>query len=470
MKLHKTLALISLVVAFVFCAGLAAAQDTNTGEPSVIQGLNAPPVEGKAGSVIDPLGIGYDLSPGTGPPPATLGGYTMTPAPHPGAPACTGMTPPIPTSGGGTIGISPWDGLQRCIGSGWGTWSHGYTGDVYFTGGATSQTITLPPGTGAVYFYVEPNPFAVHTFQAVAQPGSVSTGTFTADGSAGATYVGFYDTGGGSITSITITSSADFAVGEFGWAAGGAATWTLDQDVSYASGTLNLNYTIGTPAPSTWATFLILTTPSVQVIPLWGLSIPAIAPPVSVPLSFPFPSVGLIGMLTVLHDGVTAQAVDLDWVDTSGPECTPPPYNPEKWNDGGSIQYNNNCYNFANDEITMTFAQPGRAHGCYPYPLSACYDVHAAAQCDGLVPISSGLDPCPDNMHRVYLVVWPGRDYHWYRQDIPNGMWSHKPGSTPATDRDSSGQLIYNPEQADTGSYTLHCGYLCACGDNADIQ
>lgn len=151
-------------------------------------------------------------------------------------------------------------------------------------------------------------------------------------------------------------------------------------------------------------------------------------------------------------------------------DCTPPPYNPEKWNDGGAIQRNNNCYNYANDEITMTFAQPGRAHGCYPWSLRDCVGVHDGAQCDGLITLSSGDDPCPGNMHRVYLVVWPNNDYHWYRQDAPDGMWSHKPGGTRATNRDNSGHLIYSPETADTGPYTIHCGYMCACGDNADIE
>jgi len=149
-------------------------------------------------------------------------------------------------------------------------------------------------------------------------------------------------------------------------------------------------------------------------------------------------------------------------------DCTPPPYNPEKWNDGGSIQYNNNCYNYANDEITMTFAQPGRACGDM-YAAITCSEVYDGANCDGLVPISSGSDSCPDDMNRVYLVIWPGTDYHWYRQDT-DGRWSHKPGGTQATNRDSSGSLIYNPETADTGRYTVHCGYMCACGDNADIQ
>lgn len=31
--------------------------------------------------------------------------------------------------------------------------------------------------------------------------------------------------------------------------------------------------------------------------------------------------------------------------------------------------------------------------------------------------------------YAVLLVVSPGFDYHWYRQDA-DGTWSHKPGST----------------------------------------
>ncbi len=149
-------------------------------------------------------------------------------------------------------------------------------------------------------------------------------------------------------------------------------------------------------------------------------------------------------------------------------ECTLPIWEPEKWNDGGSVQYNNNCYNYANDEITGTFAQPGRAHGCSHY--LTCETVTAAAACDYLVPLQSGSMPCPDGLHKVYLVIWPGTDYHWYRLDEPYGRWSHKPGSTQATDKDGSGMFIFNPEEADTGGYTSHCGYLCACGECADIS
>ena len=185
-------------------------------------------------------------------------------------------------------------------------------------------------------------------------------------------------------------------------------------------------------------------------------------------------SVNGIGIYIVLagytyHPGSFPAGYYVDAYFGSGSaECTPPPYNPGKWNDGGAVQYNNNCYNYANDEITMTFAQPGKWGGCYPWSIN-CSNVYAAAQCDGLVPISGGTSPCPDSMNRVYLVTRPNWDYHWYRQDT-DGMWSHKPGSTPARDYDDSYQPISNPEYADTGFYTDHCGYMCACGDNATIN
>jgi hypothetical protein len=56
---------------------------------------------------------------------------------------------------------------------------------------------------------------------------------------------------------------------------------------------------------------------------------------------------------------------DSDWrtADAVYPDCNPPSYRPDKWNDYGPIQFNNNCYNYGNDEVTWTYAQPGRACG-----------------------------------------------------------------------------------------------------------
>lgn len=47
--------------------------------------------------------------------------------------------------------------------------------------------------------------------------------------------------------------------------------------------------------------------------------------------------------------------------DGKGKKIDLPPYEPEKWNTP-SVQPYNNCYNYANNMITNTFAQPGRKH------------------------------------------------------------------------------------------------------------
>jgi hypothetical protein len=82
-------------------------------------------------------------------------------------------------------------------------------------------TLTLPDNTGAFYFYAEPNPFSVWTITATAQDGTLVSQDV--DGSSGASYFGFYGTDGSLLSSIAITSSVDFAIGEFGIAAGSGA-------------------------------------------------------------------------------------------------------------------------------------------------------------------------------------------------------------------------------------------------------
>lgn len=134
-----------------------------------------------------------------------------------------------------------------------------------------------------------------------------------------------------------------------------------------------------------------------------------------------------------------------------------PPFNPGKWNNDPHIKRNNNCYNYANDKITNTFAQPGRGSGQMgPYPPT-CSTTGAAAQSDGQKPVSSTAST-PAQGHFIGLVIWPGRDYHWYRLDS-NAMWSHKPGQTSARNTDNSGKLISDPQTCDRGPYSQFCGF-----------
>ncbi len=95
--------------------------------------------------------------------------------------------------------------------------------------------------------------------------------------------------------------------------------FTLELDASYVSGYLVLNYTIGTPEAATWANYLVLTYPSVQVIPLWSAPLPAIDPPVDFPVAFPLPSLGWVGIYTGLFTAGGPQAVEFVWVNTGTP-------------------------------------------------------------------------------------------------------------------------------------------------------
>lgn len=138
-----------------------------------------------------------------------------------------------------------------------------------------------------------------------------------------------------------------------------------------------------------------------------------------------------------------------------------PLYEPNTWN-GGAAVISNNCYNYANNKRTNTFAQPGTASGQTAVGMS-CAVVHAAAVRDGLEPITDPYDPSYKTV--VALVVAPGEDFHWYRRDR-FGTWSHKPGQTPATHLDNSGSQIYDPEYADRGNYTDFCGYFRVWSDS----
>ncbi len=145
-------------------------------------------------------------------PPPTLGPYTMTLFGS-GPSAVFDPVSSIPSPLGGSLGISP-DVIHLDVPTTWGSWSHGYTGEVYWTDGGLSLTLTLPANTGAFFLYAQPNESQVFDIQAAAQDGTMVLQS--PDGNAGATYYGFYATGGDTIQTITISSAVDFAIGEFG--------------------------------------------------------------------------------------------------------------------------------------------------------------------------------------------------------------------------------------------------------------
>lgn len=145
-----------------------------------------------------------------------------------------------------------------------------------------------------------------------------------------------------------------------------------------------------------------------------------------------------------------------------GSDCATPAYAPTFWNDNGTIQRGNNCYNYSNNTRTDSFAQPGRASG-HMYQSITCSEVTYGAVSDGLEQ-TTATSTSPLGKTKIALVIAPGYDYHWYRQDS-DGKWSHKPGGTKATNLDNAAKIITNPETANRGPYTSFCGYFFICSN-----
>ncbi len=175
---------------------------------------------------------------GTAAPAATLGGYTMTPFPNDTRPSgdyVTSVNSPL----SGTVGFSI-QMIHFDISQGWASWSHGYSGDVYWTTtDITLMELTLPGQTGAFYFYAQPRPNSGTVTITASSNGTIVNQDVDSNG--GASYFGFYADGTDTISSITITSSVDFAIGEFGIAKALQTPDVIGAAIDIDPDTLNLN-------------------------------------------------------------------------------------------------------------------------------------------------------------------------------------------------------------------------------------
>eukprot|EP00466_Bigelowiella_natans_P020417 jgi/Bigna1/73380/fgenesh1_pg.24_\ len=156
-----------------------------------------------------------------------------------------------------------------------------------------------------------------------------------------------------------------------------------------------------------------------------------------------------------------------------GPDSPAPEYSP-KSDDGGCFiteQRHNNCYNYGNDVVTNTFAQPGRGSG-EKWKANTCEDVRAAAERDGLV--WHGNDAVPtaqpeEGGHFVALLIWPKTNFHWIRMDR-DLFWSHKPGQTAVRNVDNTGSKITDPSKSDFSPWTQFCGYFRTVPSNTTLN
>jgi hypothetical protein len=160
----------------------------------------------------------------------------------------------------------------------------------------------------------------------------------------------------------------------------------------------------------------------------------------------------------VVPSGAAAKAQS----DAAALDCPcAPSFEPAWWNDGDGRQIGNNCYNYATNYRTDSFAQPGRGSGAMFSQLQGA-SVLSAALRDGL-DSAPALNRCPARGQLVALVMAPGVDFHWYRRG-DDGRWSHKVGPAPATNLDNDGEPILDPRLAARGPYTEFVAFLIVEG------
>lgn len=124
------------------------------------------------------------------------------------------------------------------------------------------------------------------------------------------------------------------------------------------------------------------------------------------------------------------------------------------WN-GSAYITKNNCYNFASNYRTNTFAQPGRYSG-HPFTSLTAASVSNAVRWDGYY---DGCFASPTPNLKICLVIWPGQDFHFYRL-CANNHWCHKPGKTAARNYDNSGHWITSVATCNRGPYSIIAGYF----------
>ena len=149
-------------------------------------------------------------------------------------------------------------------------------------------------------------------------------------------------------------------------------------------------------------------------------------------------------------------------------------YNPELWNTDYNIKDTHNCYTYALGKIVKGLkskAQPGYASGFKHINDNEykCESFYNRLKKDSPGTYLEKFDnACLPGFYKIFLVLDPQNDYHWYRQDN-NSYWSHKPGSTDVINVDASGNTIKNPLKANRNYSSLNyykpCFFACIYSD-----
>ena len=95
--------------------------------------------------------------------------------------------------------------------------------------------------------------------------------------------------------------------------------FTNDLVASHEAGTLSLDFTLGVPERATWAVTMEINYPTQWYLPLWENPVPVILPPAGIPIAFPCPNVGWVGIHSSLYTGEGLQSYGFTWVFTGWP-------------------------------------------------------------------------------------------------------------------------------------------------------
>lgn len=148
-------------------------------------------------------------------------------------------------------------------------------------------------------------------------------------------------------------------------------------------------------------------------------------------------------------------------------------YDPKKWNERDYVRSNHNCYSYAFNHIRGKRegkAQPGYYANYPPIQESEynCNAIYKRIKRDNPSIYKVKFeDKCGKGFYKIFFALSLGfnTDYHFYRQDS-NGLWSHKPGRTDATNLDASKKIIINPYTANRDyshlNYSTPCSFFCA--------
>ena len=105
---------------------------------------------------------------------------------------------------------------KRTVSVSWGTWSHGYTGEIFWTRGSAVATYLMPDDTDAFDFYMEPNSFATQGFTITGRADNGDTAVISGSisGLSGAIHFGFWVDVPCNLASVSIVGSSDWGIGE----------------------------------------------------------------------------------------------------------------------------------------------------------------------------------------------------------------------------------------------------------------